>query len=70
MQFTIEIKSQTFIGIVLRSRITRPSSITDCILDTALSVFLSINSSLIGRGRNIKDNRFKKRKSQRRNVLH
>lgn len=41
------IRRQTFIGMVLRSRITRPSSITDCIRDTALSVLLSISSSLV-----------------------
>lgn len=63
MQCEIQKKSQTFIGRVLRSRITRPSSITDCIRDTALSVFLSISSSLIGRGRDVKEIRFKRKKN-------
>lgn len=36
----------TFTGMVFLSLITRPSSITDCIRETALSMFLSIRSSL------------------------
>lgn len=36
----------TFTGIVFLSLITRPSSIMDCIRETALSILLSIRSSL------------------------